>query len=53
MGWPQELTSFGLSAREWTRWWRDTLFCLLQLVFCSTKEEGRHDEREKPDDYSS
>jgi hypothetical protein len=32
MGWPLGLTSCGLSATEWTLWWRHTLFCLCSLV---------------------
>lgn len=32
MGWPRGLTSFGLSAMEWTRWRRHTLSCICSLI---------------------
>jgi len=37
MGWPRGLTSFDLSAMEWTHWWQHTLSCLCGLVCWSSQ----------------
>lgn len=37
MGWPRDLTSFGLSETGWTRWRRHTLSCICSLI--SRKDE--------------